>query len=254
MLKASQRTRALGEEHGFSLIELLVVLALSIVVVGALYTIVDAALQATSRTVTKVNANQRARTTLATIVNDLKSGCTGNANPPVQQGSSSTSVIFNSQFGSAVTLTPAQHQITLNTASDTLTDTVTSGGKTSTLTLLTNVQQDGTNPVFTYYAFESPAGYTDAGGNPYMMLLDGTTPVPGTNTIPPAQPLSVPLSQSDAQSAAEVTIDLKVGGDKGSPENTNLTDTPLTVKDAAVLTLDPVANHAGGTNTFGPCQ
>ena len=31
--------------------------------------------------------------------------------------------------------------------------------------------------------------YTDSSGDPYEMLLDGTSEVPGTSTIPTAQPL-----------------------------------------------------------------
>ena len=61
------------------------------------------------------------------------------------------------------------------------------------------VAQGGTTPVFQYFAYqEAPNGtggyYTDGAGNPYMMLLDGTTSVPGDE--PPVIPAASPLPDS----------------------------------------------------------
>jgi hypothetical protein len=245
---------AARREHGYFLMEMVVVLFCAMFVVGGLLTIIEVALRQTSRTMTRVDATQRARTTVESIWGELHSACTSDGAAPIQTGSSDKSLIFQAQFGSFTNPTPVQHQITFDPIGGTLTDTTSSG----TRTLLTNVSQHGSNPVFRYYAFQEPMNggqpYTDQAGNPYMMLLDGTSPVPSTSIIPAAQPLNTPLSSNGAQTAAEVTVDLAVGGGGGTPEQTNVVGTPVEVKDSTVLRLTPAANHAGANTSFGPCE
>lgn len=98
--------------------------------------------------------------------------------------------------------------------------------------------------------------YTDASGNPYEMLLDGTSEVPGTTTIPTPQPLSTSpsLSSTDAGNTAEVVTTVSVGASGTTGENTSLSDATDTVSDGVVLRLTPAANHAGDGNVFLPCQ
>ena len=62
---------------------------------------------------------------------------------------------------------------------------------TSSQTVLINVHQTSSTDVFQYFSYQEPmqspgVPYTDGAGDPYMMLLDGTSAVPGTNTIPTA--------------------------------------------------------------------
>ena len=107
---------------------------------------------------------------------------------------------------------------------------------------------------FAYYAYQQ-VSFTDAAGNPYVMLLDGTQAVPGTTTIPAAAPLALPLSVTDAQKAAEVTIDFTVGPAGGSRrDHRRVGASDATVSDSAILRLSPAANHAGDGATFVPCQ
>jgi hypothetical protein len=213
-------------------------------------------LNSTTRTITRVDATQRARVTMAGILNQLNSACTSEGATPVQPGSTATSLIFTYQYGNAATPTPTQDTITFNASAGTLVQSTSSGSKT----LLTNVSQSANTPVFQYYAYTEPtnpstgAAYTDSSGSAYMMLLDGTTPVPGTSYIPPAAPLSTPLSTDGAQTAVEIVMTLYVGASGVEGENTNLPDGPLTVSDSAVLRLTPAANDTGSGSSFGPCE
>lgn len=276
MLSAQRRASApatIGGEAGYTLIELLVVLVMGVVVVSALFTIVDVTLHQTNRTFSKLDATQRARTSFETVENELHSACLADQIQPIQSGSSPTTLVFVSQYGNGANPTAVEHTITFNAAAQTLTDSsyAATGGTspswtfsstaTSTRTLLTNVSQSGTTPVFQYFAYQQPLNssgnpYTDGQGYPYMMLLDGTSSVPGTSVIPAAQPLAATptLSTTNAQSAAEVQITLSVGPAGGSGENTNLAAARVSVTDGVVLRLTPAANHAGEGASFVPCQ
>lgn len=257
-------------EDGFSLVELLVAMVAGVVVLSALFTILDVTSHQTTRTLTKVDATQRARTTFESIANELHSACLTDGITPIQTGSGDSSLSFASAYGNAASPTPVEHQLTFSSSSGTLTDTtyaVASGTApnwtfsttaSSTTTLLTNVSQSGTTPVFQYFAYQEPMNggspYTDGAGNAYEMLLDGTNAVPGTSTIPAADPLTTPLSSTDASSAAEVIITLVVGAGGGTGENTNLATANQTVSNSIILRLTPVANHVASGNTFDPCD
>ena len=269
-------TRSPRSEQGFTLVEMLVVMVAGMVVVSALFAIFDLTLHQTTRTFSTVDASQRSRIALEQIENELHSACVGSGVTPVQAGSSGTSLIFVSQYGStasnanAASLTPVAHTITYNSTSGTLTDTTTAatggaapnwifGGSPTTRRLLDNAALPaGQTSMFQYFGYTVPmhggVAYTDAAGNPYEMLIDGINAVPGTSpaVIPSAAPLSVPLSTADAQNTAEVLINMLVKPSGGSNENTNLGTAP--VADQVVLRLTPPGNHAGGGTTFGPCQ
>jgi prepilin-type N-terminal cleavage/methylation domain-containing protein len=272
-------SRALRDERGFTLVELLVVMVAGIVVLGALYTILDVTMRQTTRTFSTVDAAQTLRVGMEQVENELHSACLGAQVTPIQTGSSSNSLIVLSQYGStgspanAASLTPVQHTITYNSTTGSLVDTTTAasggtapnwtfGGASTTKTLLTNVAPygGGSGPIFQYFAYAQPMNgsspYVDAGGNPYEMLIDGINAVPGTTpaVVPAAAPLTVPLSSTDAQSAAEVLIKLQVKPSGGSNVNTNLSSAAASVADQVVLRLTPPDNHAGAGATFNPCQ
>jgi Tfp pilus assembly protein PilW len=258
-------------EAGFTLIELLVAMIAGIAVLGALFTIVDVTFHQTTRTFSRVDATQAARTTLETIEGELHSACVVSGVTPIQAQSSAANLVFLTAYGNAASPTAVEHQITFSSATGTLIDSTyaATGGNSpnwtfsttasTTRTLLSNVAQSASTPIFQYFDYEQPTNssgvaYTDSGGNTYMMLLDGTSAVPGTSTIPTADPLSTPLSTGDAQTAAEVLITLVAKPSGGSNEQTNLTDAADTVTDSVVLRLTPAANHVASGATFGPCQ
>jgi Tfp pilus assembly protein PilW len=283
MLIAAVRTvldRA-RQEGGFSLAELLVSMLAGIVVISALFTIVDTTLHATTRTFTKVDATERSRTTLEQIENELHSACVADNVTPIQGGANGSQVsdannlVFISQYGTAPTPTPVEHKLTFNATNGTLTDYTyaVNGGNapnwtfssTPTTTagtqLLNNVTRSGSTnntPVFQYFAYEP---YTDGSGNTDMMLMDGSSSVPGTTSLPNPDPLTTTsgLSASDASQTAEVLINLVVGGgaaagERYSGENTNLADTKNTVTDSIVLRFTPAPNESATGATFGPCE
>lgn len=268
---------AATSETGWTLVELLLVAIVSIVIATALFTIIDVTTNQAGRTITKIDATQRARTALAGLDDELRSACLSNGFTPIQPVSTSSNLIFLSAYGNAAQPTPVEHQISLSSSSGTLTDSLyaVSGGSApdwtfsstpyQTNTLLTSVAQSGSTPVFQYFAYqEVPNGnggyYTDGDGNPYMMLLDGTSSVPGTNppVIPTPSPLSASppsgLSNANAESAAEVLVTLRVSPYGGPMENTNLSDAALTVNDSIVLRLTPPPNSVQGGASFIPCQ
>jgi hypothetical protein len=107
--------------------------------------------------------------------------------------------------------------------------------------------------VFQYFAYEP---YTDANGNTDMMLMDGSSTVPGTTGLPNPDPLSATsgLSQTDAASAAEVIITLNVGGAGHNNENTTLSDTTDNLTRAIVFRFTPAADTTGANATFNPCD
>lgn len=270
MLSTLRARIAVGyREQGSSMIELLVGMLAGIVVIAAVVGLLTASEHESTRTFSKVDATQRGRVEIEAIESELHSACVGDGAAPIQVGSTGTSLSFVSYYGDQASPIPVWHNIAYS--GGTLTDysyavggsapSWTQGSLTGTKTLLTNVSQNGSEPVFQYFAYqEAPNGsggyYTDGDGNPYMLVLDGTSSVPGTSpaVYPTPSPLAVPLSANDAQNAVEVLINLVVGPSGGTFENTNLADAAVPVTDSVVLRMTPPNDHAGAGATFGPCQ
>lgn len=231
-----------AEERGFTLVELLVVMVAGMVVASALFTILDVTLHQTTRTFSRVDATQRARTALETIENEMHSACVENRVTPIIKNSTATSVSFWSQYGSGlsstpgVSLTPIKHTISFDSASGNLTDATyaVTGGEalnwvasttaTQSETLLTNVAQSGSTPVFQYSS------------------LDPTAPSP----LPP------PLSETNSERTTGVQMTLVVKPAGGSGEDTNLV--PNTVTNSVLLRLTPVPNPGTPNQDFQPCE
>lgn len=277
-------SRALASEEGVSLIELLVSILAGMIVIIALFNLQIVTLHQTSRVFTKVDATQHARVAIEDLENELHSACIVDNVTPIQSGSSATSLQFVSQEGNGATLTPVEHVISYSSSAQTLTDatyaetgettnaqgqpvyTFASTASTSRV-LLANVSQSGTTPIFQYFEYQIPTNssgqpYTDASGDDYEMLLDGTSEVPGTTTIPTASPLtdSPSLGGTNAANTAEVVTTVTVGPYQNgttsvaSGENNSLSDANDTVSDGVVLRLTPAPNHTGDGNVFLPCQ
>ena len=277
-------SRALAAEEGVSLIELLVAILAGMIVIIALFNLQIVTLHQTSRVFTKVDATQHARVAIEDLENELHSACIVDNVTPIQSGSSATSLQFVSQEGNGATLTPVEHVISYSSSAQTLTDaTYAETGETtnaqgqpvytfastasSSRVLLANVSQSGTTPIFQYFEYQIPTNssgqpYTDASGDDYEMLLDGTSEVPGTTTIPTASPLtdSPSLGGTNAANTAEVVTTVTVGPYQNgttsvaSGENNSLSDANDTVSDGVVLRLTPAPNHTGDGNVFLPCQ
>ncbi len=232
----------LRKERGFTLVELLVVIAAGMVTATALFTILDVTLRQTTRTFSRVDATQRARTVLERVSNELHSACVANKVQPILAGTKGTTngtqVSFWSAYGSAVNPTPVKKVISFDSTAGKLVEStyplasgispttwVPQGTATSTETLLTNVAQSGSVPVFRYYELREPP-----------------------NTAPLA---ANPLSVTNAENTSQVQITLVVKPTGGSHQNINLAAN--TVTNSALLRLTPPTNIDGTAQEYPPC-
>src|SRR5581483_4296771 len=175
-----------SSERGFTLVELVLAIAIGLIVSFLLFTILDVTWRGTSRSVTMIDATASARVTLAKLDDELQSACLTSGVTPIQPGSTGSTLLFLSAYGKAVQPTPIEHQISYSASTNSLTDSLYavtggaapdwtfSGTPYATNVLLSNVKQAGNTPVFQYFAYqEVPNGsggyYADADGNPYMM-------------------------------------------------------------------------------------
>ncbi len=229
-------SRLAADERGFTLVEMLIGMAAGMVVATGLFTILDVTLHQTTRTFSRVDATQRARVALDTIGNEMHSACVEDQARPVKSLSTASRVTFVSQYGNAVNVNPIFHEISFNSAAATLTDTTyaatgdapnwTPGSSLQTTTLLTNVAQSGSTPVFQYY------------------LSSSTGQVPVT-------PGGTGLTGSQAATITEVRMTIVVKPAGGSNVDTSLT--PNTVTNSAVLRLTPIPNPGNPGKDFYPC-
>ncbi len=284
--------RAVAQERGTTLIEVLVVSVSAIVVALALWAIQDLVVRQTGRVFARVDATQEARIAIETIENRMHSACVSEGVTPIIGGttaapqSTGSSVAFISRYGSAARVTPEKHVIALGTDGR-LTDTTyaNTGGTapnytfstsaSSTKVLLENAAAQPGVPVFQYFAYgvakdASGNAYVDAADNPYVMLLDGTSSLPGglrtaagtavpNGTWPANNPQNVgsplaatPLSLADARLAAAVKVSLLVsaGGKLGDDPRYTSEATPVT--NSIVLRLTPPPAD-GPLQTVRPC-
>ncbi|HEX4011720.1 MAG TPA: hypothetical protein VHX62_16985 [Solirubrobacteraceae bacterium] len=261
-----RRSRA-ASEGGYTLVELCVAMAAGTIVIIGLFSILIVVLHQTQRTWTRVSATRQARLAFANIENELHSACV-DGSPPIQTGSTATSAQFISYYGDGANPTPVWHVVTFNASAGTLTDASynvsgtapdwTQGSLVSTNSLLSNAAQDGTTPVFQYYAYK--AEYTDSAGNVYWIVPDGTNLAPGQTGTPVNAPLSASgsgLSASDADNTVEVVINLLVGaaGDGLAKPSLSAADDPVTDAISLRLTTPPDYVPSGAAaEGYEPCQ
>lgn len=145
------RVRA-SEEHGVSLIELLVAMSMGLVIALALFAILDFSTRQTARITDAVQANQLGRVAMTKIVNELHSACIAPSFTPVQEKSGENELWFINAYSSKAVISEAkpeayEHHIVWNKATGTLVDySFPSNG--------------GSWPKFTFASTESPVGGT----------------------------------------------------------------------------------------------
>jgi prepilin-type N-terminal cleavage/methylation domain-containing protein len=156
-------------EEGFALPELLVAMLIGTVVLLAAFGLLDTAVSVGTKVNKRVDATQRGRTAMTIITRDLRSQVCVPASPPSPslRGASDTSVDVYTDLGDGSAAKPPQRRtITFNATTrriteDIYTPTGSAGNyvfpstPTVSRTLLTDVVQDGSTPVFRYYPVDT---------------------------------------------------------------------------------------------------
>jgi prepilin-type N-terminal cleavage/methylation domain-containing protein len=228
------RLGSIRDQRGMTLIELVVAMAAGMIVFAGVTTMVVASLHQQTRVSRRVHATQEARQIVHRIVTELHSACVASEVAPIQEKSSDTSLSFVYQIGSAATLTPVVHEISLTGTTLTLKIYPSVSGSTpewkfgetatSTTTLMTNVSAvSASEPIFTYYRY--------------------------VNGLISSTPLTVPLNAASAISTVQVDVALKVTP-PGS--TTGAAKLPGIVQDSALLRFTPPGTKASALNL--PCE
>ena len=229
---SSPRRQTLAGESGVTLIEMLVVCLTSIVVVLALFSLIDFTVRQTAGASERVHANQRGRLAMEYLVNSLHSSCVAVAAVPVIEGSTGTELILLSETGTgAYFKTMTKHRIylsgsTLYDAKYTSTGGIAPKWKfsttpNSTSTVLTGISQSGSTPLFRYYKYEG-------------------------STLPETE-LATPLSEANAKLTAAVKLAMTVASE--TKETSITTGKSIELSNTVLLRFDP----ASTTSTNTPC-
>lgn len=240
----------MSAERGFTLVELLVAMAMSVVVMLGASAIIISSLDVSGQVTGRVTALGEGRTGIETLLAQLNSGCLVNGVSPVMPGTTSgiapavssdaSHLVFVSGVGDSGTPTPTEHVVTLrngalidsaykNTGGTPPAQGVASGWTFATtpfqvLTLASNVTA-GSNPMFQYDAYQSSSG----------SLLG-------------ASALTPPFTATTAATIAEVDIDIRVSPSGATPGGASATSE---LQDSAVFSLSAKAATAGVDNL--PC-
>lgn len=227
------RLDLIRDESGMTLVELLVATAAGVIVMFGVTLAVIVTLHETDRVATHVDANQRARLTMSKIIEELHSACVAPQIAPVQTGSTSTSLNFLHQIGSAVALTPVLSKISLTGTTLSQSDYAVSGGAapdwifsespSSTVQLMTGVSALSSVPLFRYYGY--------SGGQ-----IASTA-------------LTSPLSAADAAKTVQVNVAFQAASQTTPIADSN---NATGIENAALLRLTPPAYGTSSSNL--PCQ
>jgi prepilin-type N-terminal cleavage/methylation domain-containing protein len=211
-------------QDGFTLIELIVSLAIGTVIVLASYSLLDLAGVQAVKVTDRVDSAQRGRQALDAITRQLRSQvCLQNGTSAITDGQDSSITFYT--FTGAGAYSPELHNISWSASTRSIVeqDYVGTGTPpsmtfptvpTHATTLLTDVTQAGGAPIFTYYTW------------------------PATGQVLPTLKLTAPLSAPDLLKAVRVLVQFKTfpAGHPTAAETTTLQD------DAYSRTADPDAS------------
>lgn len=226
------------DERGFTLIELMVTAALSLVVLGGIMTVVQASTHSQDRIAKRVAANQRGRPAMTKLIDRLHSACVSPGLAPVRQGSDDNSLIVLSKSGDAVSPVPDRYLISLEDGTLTEYAYPATGGEppdwtfsetpSATYQIADRISAANINspaadvPLFRYFAYE------------------------GGQVAP--DPLPTPLSEEDAARTVQVDIAFSI-----APSSSSSTDTeaPIVLSDSATMRIEPASEDSAEVNL--PC-
>jgi hypothetical protein len=223
----------MNEEGGYTLVELVVGMMISMVVLTAIFGMVKVATGDQDRTTERVFSNQRGRPVMNRIVDRLHSACVSPGLAPVREGSTDTSMILYSKSGSAVSPTPDKYVIALSGGAITETDSVGSGSEPSKWTF-----GSPSSPVL----LVNGVGTAQVGEPPAGVPLFRYFAYEGGQVA--ATPLPTPLSEEDAAKTVQVNIAFTVAPRAGAAAMVTLTD-------SATLRIEPASEDSAEVNL--PC-
>ncbi|HWM64277.1 MAG TPA: prepilin-type N-terminal cleavage/methylation domain-containing protein [Solirubrobacterales bacterium] len=229
----------MSDESGYTLVELLVGMFVTMVVLGAIMMIVQVATRHQDRVAEQVAANQRARPAMTWIVNQLHAACLSPGLAPVLEGSDDNELILLSKAGDDVSPIPDKHIFTY--AGGMLSESVYEGtdgeapdwefaATPTTRSLIDDVGEaalgEGSEivPVFRYYAYD--------GGE-----VEETPLVTSPNG----------LSAADAARTVQVDVAFTVTPSSAAPDQ----NASIALTDSATLRIEPASEDSAQVNL--PC-
>lgn len=249
-----------AEEHGYTLIEMLIAITVGSVVILAAFSLLRFTTSDVSRITSRVHVDQRGRLALEKMMLALHSGCVAPTIVPIQSGSTSEVLEFisanspvNEKYGEPVSSLPTVylHKITYTPEKGNVQGTLTEESRPSTgqapkykfnkgeaatkVLLLKGVKQSLTAektaiPIFQYYRY-----YHEGDHEPVYGKLD---------------PNPVTPSVTEAEKITKVTVSFTLAPE--SSEGTSLsTDRPVALEDSAVFRLAPSSETPSKANL--PC-
>lgn len=200
------RLRQAGaDQRGFTLVELLVTTSIGVVVLMAVFGLLDVSLRASSRVEDRAEVTQRGRVAMEQLTQQLRAQtCLGSGVPAMTQADS-TSMTFYADLGDD-TFTPQRRRLVYSNGA--ITEFLYAGTGTPpnmtfsatpmrTRTVVTNIVPVGSTPIFRYYAFTP----------------DGSSPVT------PSVLLASPLSTTDLARTVRIAISFIVQPTRGPQNN-----------------------------------
>ena len=226
-------------ERGYTLVELLVGMTVTLVVLGAIMTIVQAATRHQDRVAEQVAANQRARPAMTWIVDRLHSACVSPGLAPVQEGSDGDTLILLSKAGEDVS--PLPDKFVYSLSEGVLSETVypgtggepeewTFGSPSEPRAVLDGVsaaevgEPPESVPVFRYYAYEGG----EVSETPLATSPEG-------------------LSEADAARTVQVDVAFTAAPYASSTDASR----SIAVTDSATLRIEPASEDSAEVNR--PC-
>jgi prepilin-type N-terminal cleavage/methylation domain-containing protein len=264
MIRPRTSSACLHDEQGFTLIELIIAMAMGIVVTLAAFSFLGFATGDVARITERVHVDQTGRVALEKIMLELHSTCVTPSIAPIKEKSTENVIKFVSESGTSSALgTVDLHVITytppVGTTKGTLVESIypsTSSKSapkysfattaTSTTKLLTGVKQSESKegkavPIFQYFRY-----YREGDSIP-----TGYKSLPYGELDPKAMGSAELATEAEANNVAKVTISFTLAPE-GAEATTFNHDRPVPLEDSAVFRLAPSSESSSNPNL--PCS
>jgi len=225
------------DEHGYTLVELLIGAMVSLMVLGAIMAMVQVSTRGQDRVSERVYANQRGRPAMNRIVDRLHSACVSPGLAPVRENSTSTSMILYSKSGNTVSPAPDKYVFTLSEGKITESVALGSGSEPS---------------AWTWGAPSTPMALVDGIGSAQVGTPPATVPIFRYFAYAGGQvtttPLPTPLSAENAAKVVQIDIAFTVAPYAGAASDPGAA---ITLSDSATLRIEPASEDSAQVNL--PC-